>query len=252
MTQAPRHCKLLTQPQLQERFGVIDGGTALTAQQVTDVTEVGFSVSANLRVEDLIADGFDEAPSLAPGIMVAMQDLGVWYVLALGQDASGDTTFAVKGGYNLGTVVSGTVAGSGYHDYDLRYSSYVGSADLFVDGVEVISDIPSTTSIAGSLGNRVRWGAEDSPGMGAGYWTSIALETAPATITPETLPTIINPYRQYQPRLMKVGRILLLTVKVRRWGPLMMAGELSGKRSIPRWLLLPGRVSTTKRLTLLI
>ena len=161
---------------------------ALTPEQVTDVTEVGFSVSATLRVEDTIAAGYDETPAAAPGIQIALEDLGVWYVLALGQDASGDTTYALKGGSNLKTVVTGTIAGSGYHDYDLRYSSYVGSADLFVDGVEVVSDLVSTATLA----NRLRWGAEDSPGIGAGYWTNVALETAPATITPETLPTIIT------------------------------------------------------------
>ena len=68
-------------------------GSALTSGQVTDATDVGFSLNATLRVEDMIAGGYDETPAMAP-FQIALSDLGVWYVLALGQDASGDTTYA--------------------------------------------------------------------------------------------------------------------------------------------------------------
>lgn len=163
----------------------IRGGTLLTAAQSQEAVDLGFSMSATVRAEDMLADGFDESPSLAPGFMIALQDLGVWYVLSLGQDASGDTTYLLKGGFNLGNVTTGTISGNGYHTYELLYSSEAGSADLFVDGNEAVSDIPSSTNIASALGNRIRWGAEDSPGKGAGYWTNVSFETAPASLVPE-------------------------------------------------------------------
>ena len=143
-----------------------------------EATDVGFSLSATFRAEDLIADGYDETPSLAPGFQIALSDLGIWYVLAVGQDTNGDTTYALKGGTNLNVVKTGTISGSGYHTYDLRYDSTAGSADLFVDGNEIVSDLASSSTMA----NRIRWGAEDTGGKGAGYWTELAFETAPASL----------------------------------------------------------------------
>ena len=159
---------------------------ALTTTQQNDMTDVGFSISATVRVEDMIADGFDEAYALAPGFMVSIQDLGIWYRFDLGQDANGDTTYALRGGFNLTNVVSGTISGNDYRTYEMRYDSNAGSADIFIDGVKVISDIASSTDRAAILGNRVCWGAEDSPGRGAGYWTNVAFEIAPATLQPAT------------------------------------------------------------------
>ena len=147
--------------------------SALTSEQVQEATDVGFSLNATLRVEDMIASGYDEMPAMA--FQIALSDLGVWYVLALGQDANGDTTYLLKGGTNLSTVVTGTISGSGYHAYDLRYSPVAGSADLFVDGIETVSNLVSSSTLA----NRIRWGAEDSAGMGAGYWTDLSFETSP-------------------------------------------------------------------------
>ena len=160
----------------------VRGEAALTAAQSQEAVDVGFSMSATLRAEDMIADGFDEAAGPAPGFTVAMLDLGVWYVFGLGQDANGDTTYLLKGGKNLADVSTGTISGDGYHTYELLYSSEAGSADLLIDGTEVISDVVSSTTIASALGNRIRWGVEDSPGIGAGYWSDVSFETAPASL----------------------------------------------------------------------
>ncbi len=63
-------------------------------------------------------------------------------------------TYTVEGG-----------AGS-YHDYDLVYDPVAGSADLFVDGVEVLSDYMGFPRDL----NRVLWGAGQSSSTGHAYW----------------------------------------------------------------------------------
>ena len=43
----------------------------------------------------MIADGFDEAYGLTPGIQIGLKEPGIWYLLGLGQNAAGDTTYGL-------------------------------------------------------------------------------------------------------------------------------------------------------------
>ena len=60
-----------------------------------------------------------------------------------------------------------------YHDYSLVYDPIAGSADLFVDGIERISDYTGTP-IAFS---RVAWGAGADNGTGEANFQSVTFET---------------------------------------------------------------------------
>jgi len=156
------------------------GEGALTPQNLADIGSYGFSMRATLKVDDFTPT-YDETQGLTPGIQLAFEDLRLWHLFSLGSNGNGDTTFRFVGGNPAGPTITGVISGSGYNDYELLYDAPSDSLDVLVNGVEVVSDYTAhtTTSFAGILGDRIYWGSMDTPGVGAGYWTSVQFEAIP-------------------------------------------------------------------------
>ncbi len=159
------------------------GESVLTQQDLDFLATNSWSMRATLRVDDFIARTFDETPALAPGFQVAFEQSATWLVLALGSDANGDTTMLLKGGSNLSTPIAHTISGSGYNDYELIWNSTEG-LDVLVNDTLVIDNQPCTTTIPETVGNRIYWGASDTPGVGAGYWNKVEFESIEYTAPP--------------------------------------------------------------------
>lgn len=166
------------------------GESMLTLQALTDIAAGGWAMRINLRVDDLIANGFNQQPDQAPGLQVALADTLQWAVLKLGQDSNSNTTVQLAAGYDPNTGLMNessimTISGNGYHTFELRGRSTGSLVDLYVDGTKMVnglSDANLDAGFAAALGNRIFWGAQDTPGIGAGYYNSVQFETAPAPI----------------------------------------------------------------------
>ena len=155
-----------------------EGANALSDNDFTNMVEKGFTLSATVRVDDSIANGFDETAGLTPGLQFALQPLRLWYLLKLGINAEGNTQYEFLSGSSSTSAKSGILTGSGYHTYVLKYDAESDTLDLLIDNTEVLSDHQghSTESLAAALKNRIRWGSQDSPGIGAGFWSHVLLK----------------------------------------------------------------------------
>ena len=166
-----------------------NGASALTTAHLVDMADPlkGWVMSGNIRVDDLVANGYNETPNGAPSFQVDLSytEHSEYYNMNLGSDSSGNPIV------NLQTYVGGvltktpnvTITGSGYHLYEVV--SKGNEIDLFVDGVEVISDVDSS---AGGSSPRLWWGAASSPGIGAGYFNTVEAYTIPE---PSTLTLVL-------------------------------------------------------------
>jgi len=160
------------------------GESAVTAQQWADVAN-GWSLKASLRVDDFVVSGFDETVGITPGIQMALVDPGLWILFSMGSDANGDTTISLKGNYvggSWGPTETRTIAGSGYNDYELLWDPTDG-LDVIVNDSVIVDNYDCSTDFAGALGNRLYWGCTDTPGRGAGYWTSVEFASVPEPST---------------------------------------------------------------------
>ena len=169
-----------------------DGSSALTPSALAEIATGGWAMRANLRVDDLVADGYNQQPDLAPGFQVTLPPVqlpgqpGTYFTMLLGSDSSGNPTVFLNGGWNntppsYGNANSATVtlSGSGYHLYDVE-GHPTGLVDLYVDGTKVISNFNVWSNA--TWPSAIQWGCEDTPGIGAGYFNSVQFETAPAPI----------------------------------------------------------------------
>ena len=122
------------------------GWTLSTRLRVVDTPDaVDFSVSANFNV-DTINYGF-----------------------AFGSEADGDPIVLLTTGFDGLNAVGPTFtlegSGGGYHQYDLVFDPVSGTADLFVDGIERISEYGGYTFVNGL--ERISFGAQQSNSTGA-------------------------------------------------------------------------------------
>jgi large repetitive protein len=92
-----------------------------------------------------------------------------------GSNAEGDPIVLLATGVAAGffTGPSATIVGNGYHLYELIFDPAAASADLFVDGLEVLSDYAGHT--IGST-TRIAWGALSTPGTGGGNYSLVEWE----------------------------------------------------------------------------
>ena len=169
-----------------------NGASALTTAHLVDMADPlkGWVMSGNIRVDDLVANGYNETPDGGPSFQVDLSytEHREYYNLNLGSDSSGNPIV------NLQTYVGGvltktpnvTITGSGYHLYEVV--SKGNEIDLFVDGVEVISDFDSPGQWWIGDPSRVRWGGASSPGIGAGYFNAVGVTMIPE---PSTLTLVL-------------------------------------------------------------
>ncbi|MEM7479403.1 MAG: PEP-CTERM sorting domain-containing protein [Planctomycetota bacterium] len=136
-----------------------------SAAQIAAGNLNGWTLSANLRVVD-IPDAVDSS------VIVLYRDGTTSWEMNFGTEADGDTIVQLSGGGQY--TLQGT--GTGYHQFDLVYDSATSSADLLVNGLEVISN--NTGSLSASSG-AVAWGAGSTAGTGHGNFASVSFSTVP-------------------------------------------------------------------------
>ncbi|QDS98180.1 hypothetical protein [Adhaeretor mobilis] len=161
--------------------GYYSGTAALDASALADIATGGWSMRATLRVDDVIANGYDESLSPAPGLHVRLVEEEHWMYLFLSTDSSGNPIAQLKGGAGLLNVSDEiNISGSGYHTYEMRSQPMTTLADFYIDGTKVISDFEIGNTV--DYGNRIEWGSASTGADGAGYWNSLEFETSPAPI----------------------------------------------------------------------
>ncbi len=142
-----------------------------TAAQHSDASANGWTLRTNVRVVD----------DANPGGSVEI-DYGngsnIW-VMVFSAQANGDPTVVLGTGF-AGNAFTGptftlTGAGSTYNLWELRFDANAGTADLFVNGVEQLSDYSGFG--AGGI-DRVLWGANASGDVGQGNWNLVQWEIA--------------------------------------------------------------------------
>ncbi|MBM3243139.1 PEP-CTERM sorting domain-containing protein [Candidatus Poribacteria bacterium] len=156
-----------------------------TAQQIVEGNAFGWVLRANLRAVSNSSplDGAAITLLYRYGTTISWQ-------LNFGPDADGDPMVSVAD--DVGAVATFTLegAGSSYNLYELRYNPITSSADLFVNGVERISDYTGYNYTGFPPVNAaVFWGSGDSLNLGRGHWNLAEFEiTSPPPIPePSTL-----------------------------------------------------------------
>jgi hypothetical protein len=144
---------------------------SLTAGQ-TGQANLGWTLSTTIRIPDNSV-----TTGLSP--FVSYRDTVTSWEMAFGSDVDGDPVVLLR---NTGGSVAGpsfTLEGAGntYHTYDLIYDPTAGSADLFIDGIERISNF-SGYGFSETLGN-VGWGAGSSADTGQGNFNHVRFSVVP-------------------------------------------------------------------------
>ncbi|MCG8587264.1 MAG: PEP-CTERM sorting domain-containing protein [Pirellulales bacterium] len=139
--------------------------TTTTASQMDNAAEFGWILSMRVRVVDT-PDAVDY--SVYGGYSTTAAALDRRFLIQLGSDSAGDPIVRLEG--LSATTLTGL--GNGYHLYELIYDPDAGSADLFVDGVETISNY---TGAANPLNfARVGWGGAQSDTIGSGNYNLVS------------------------------------------------------------------------------
>lgn len=142
-----------------------------TAGQVATAAIEGWSISTTNRVVTASAGVF-------PGPIVEYRDGTTSWLMRFDLDGNGDPTVRLSTGPNVGpeyTIVGG--AGE-YHEYELIFDPTSGTADLFVDGVEQISNYGDRAS---ALSPFFRFGSGGSDPSGRVHFNSVDLTIGAAT-----------------------------------------------------------------------
>ncbi len=148
----------------------------VTPTQVADANSIGWRLSVTLRVPDTGDIRFQRSP------FVSFTD-GVtdWFVGFERADA--DTlvrTFEFQGDSDMGpsyTVPGGTAA---HVTYTLQKAPGSPTAQLFVNGIERISDYTGATLAPADIGlRRVAWGGGSALDIGQGNFSAVSFDIAP-------------------------------------------------------------------------
>jgi len=111
--------------------------------------------------------------------LIQYRDGATDYQIFFGSDSDGDPTVRLRtggiGGSPTGPTFTLEGAGSSYHLYQLIFDPNAGSADLFIDGVERISNY---TGVGSSVA-RVAWGSSGSITQGRVHYNMVQLALVP-------------------------------------------------------------------------
>jgi hypothetical protein len=125
----------------------------LTAEEIAFAKTNGYTLRANLRIPTagklLGSDGM--------GFWAQLED--DWWLMRFSTDSSANPTVHIHGGGGG----NHQILGSGYHNYELVYDPASSSADLYVDNIEVLSDLTP----AENPGSIFRFGDGDGSFTGA-------------------------------------------------------------------------------------
>jgi len=159
-----------------------------SANDNNQADSLGWILRAQLRVVDA-----PDAVGNAGSIMLEYANGVTDFRLALGSEADGDPIALLwDGGTDGGGMATGASftlqgGGSGYHLYEMIYDPVAASLDLFIDGIERISNY---SGIQSSLFNRVAWGSGSSIDTGQSNWNQVEFEVA-AVPLPASLPLFL-------------------------------------------------------------
>lgn len=131
-------------------------------QQVADARGYGWTLSTRIRVPEL-----SDTPLGSPGVLY--RDGNLSWQLHFGTDAEGDPIvqlFENPGGATY--TLEGT--GGGYHLYQLVYDPCTFTADLYVDGAEVLSNY---SGFAHTEAANMNWGAFSTLDVGQGNYNLV-------------------------------------------------------------------------------
>ncbi len=145
---------------------------AVLAGEISDGNTSGWELSTSLRVAS------DEVLTVDGSPVVSYRDGVRGWQMNFGLNSGGDTFVRLFDG-----ATHTLVGNSSYNTFALRYDPVASNADLFVNGVEVISDYAGFANTQ----TRVLWGAGRSPDAGQGNFASVAFATVPE---PTSLPVL--------------------------------------------------------------
>ena len=134
-----------------------------TTEQMDRAAEAGWVLSARVRV---IGSPDNPDSSIYAEYASNVDSLDRRFYMNLGSDANGDPIVALAGGPSV--TLSGW--GDGYHLYELKYDPTAGSAGLFVDGIEQVSDYAGIGNVGLA---RVMWGANQSNSTGTANYNYV-------------------------------------------------------------------------------
>jgi hypothetical protein len=162
-----------------------------SAADNSQATSLGWTLRANLRIGNL-SDSVGNAGS----IILEYANGTTAYRLALGSEADGDPIALLWDGGtdpNDSRIATGTFftlqnGGAGYHLYEMVYDPFANSVDLFIDGIERVSNY---AGISSSLFNRVAWGSAASSDTGQSNWNQVQFEIT-AVPLPAALPLFFS------------------------------------------------------------
>jgi Vibrio cholerae sialidase, lectin insertion/PEP-CTERM motif len=146
----------------------------LSSTQATQAGTYGWSYSSTLRIPNA-----SETPNASPFINYV--DGSRDWRMHFGSEADGDPFILLWDGGIVSGVFTGdkyTLQGAGttYHTYELVFDPTAGTADLFVDGSEVLSDYAGFST---SGANNFSWGAGSSADTGRGNFNSVTFSVNP-------------------------------------------------------------------------
>ena len=163
-----------------------DGGPGIDAWRVLSTTfETGFYASAmtTSETQQAVTNGWRLTARMRveSGLANVNADLGGFgrrFDIHLRRDANGDTVVRLTTSVTPFSGMDFTLAGSGssYHTYELVFDPVSQSADLFIDGVERLSDYIGHTQFQGATGSLL-FGAGAFGGQnGIGYHSLARLD----------------------------------------------------------------------------
>jgi hypothetical protein len=155
-----------------DAWAVDDNGTGAgssrfyTRNLPPDVMCWARTAGATLRTRVRVADVPDSADG---GVLASYTDGQRLWELRLGAGATGAPVVQLAGAY-----LALSTLGSGYHTYELVYDPSTATVDLFVDGVERISN--RAGNVQSVSAPRLRFGSQHDSGAGQGNFASVEFE----------------------------------------------------------------------------
>lgn len=146
---------------------VIYRSSTLSTSAVTEALSSGWTLAVNLRVIEGPSKGFFDG--LTAQFVTGSQAFGMTFDM----ESDNDPTVSLTNGTSF------TLEGAGNQDYNLYklvYDPLAGSADLFVNGTEKISDYGGSSTSAPA---KVNWGGNASNGTGRGHFNSLEFAIIP-------------------------------------------------------------------------
>lgn len=157
-----------------------------SAGDLAAMATLGWRLSGRLRVVDADVVTVNPVSTFGASITMSVDDGVDLYSFQFGIDGSGNAlvktptgAFIATNGHSIGTGPQFTATGSGYHRYTVVYDPVAGNVDLFIDGIEVLSD---HEGLAGSSAV-VFFGAADSQATGHANWNEVTFTILPEPST---------------------------------------------------------------------